>query len=189
MLFSVNERERPTDLLRIGRQPVAWDDDERTVAEGLKRGLTVEERPPIHADSETNQKVVREAMLRSKAVLAFSNLVSPAAYTHPTRDYLTGRWMDALAAGCVVAGKAPTSASYTLWPGATVEIDPHDMRSGMVQVKDLVAGWRGVDALQQHRQARRIIDWRHRLALLCDELGLQRPLTLQHEIASLGEEV
>jgi hypothetical protein len=49
------------------------------------------------------------ALARAKFVLAFSNRVHQAGYTHPEREYLTARWVDSLAHGAVIAGIAPQS--------------------------------------------------------------------------------
>ena len=44
---------------------------------------------------------------RPSSSSAFSNAVSPAPYTHPSREYLTGRWTDSLASGATTAGITP----------------------------------------------------------------------------------
>lgn len=121
-LYPGAAQHRGIDVLRLGRQPEAWADDDATALEAHRQGLRFAGRPPTSDDPGQNQRNVREALMGAKLVLAFSNLVSPAPYTHPTRDYLTGRWMDALAAGCLVAGTAPAAATSTLWDGATLEI-------------------------------------------------------------------
>src|SRR5690606_2233875 len=72
--------DRPVDLLRVGRQPGPWDNDELTRSRAAAVGLRMEGRPPMAADSHINQARVRTALLSAKFVLAFSNLVSPADY-------------------------------------------------------------------------------------------------------------
>ena len=85
--------ERPVDLLRVGRQPAAWDDDRRTEEAASAVGLTFEGRPAMDPDPEVNQQNVRSALLRSKFVLAFSNLVSPAGI-HASDEGLRHRALD-----------------------------------------------------------------------------------------------
>lgn len=178
--------DRTIDLVRIGRQPPAWDDDDRTRALAESRGLVVEGRPPFHPDPARNQDEVRSALRRSKFVLAFSNLVSPAPYTHPTREYLTGRWTDALGAGATVAGLAPASASATLWPGATVDLDPHDLEHGLDQLRDAVRAWTPDTARVQSAQARARLDWRWRIRDIAAVLGRTDLDTLHEEIGMLA---
>lgn len=171
LAFPPVDTTKPVDLLRLGRQPSAWADDSLTAQEAAQRGLTFGGRPPASVDALTNQQNVRTALLESKIVLAFSNRVSPAAYTHPTREYLTGRWMDALAAGCLVAGVAPRSAAQLLWDGATMDISPHSRADAWPVLVEAAAGWSIEAATRQQELARRTVDWRHRLRRLVDIMG------------------
>lgn len=176
---------RPVDLVRVGRQPEAWQDDDRTRDAAERLGLTFEGRPPFDTDSSVNQANLRAALQRSKFVLAFSNAVSPSSYTHPTREYLTGRWTDALAAGTAIAGVAPASASYTLWPGATVEIDPMNLARGLEQVKSAVAAWTEETPPALQSQAQATLDWRLRLRDIAAVLSDDPLPVLEQELAML----
>lgn len=177
---------RPVDLLRLGRQPAAWDDDAATATDATHHGLVFRGRPPMSADPAMNQEAVRVALLDSKLVLAFSNLVSPAAYTHPTRDYLTGRWMDALAAGCTVVGAAPASASVLLWDGATVEIDPTSRDASWATLREAVAKQTPERARMTQQRARQLLDWRWRLRDLSQHMGWPMPPRLAEELIAVS---
>lgn len=181
--------ERPVDLLRIGRQPAAWDDDERTHSAAAELELTFEGRPPLHSDPQVNQAAVRSALGRAKFVLAFSNLASPADYTHPTREYITGRWTDALGAGTAVAGISPASAEYTLWPGATFEIDPSDLSKGLAQIREAVDAWTPRSVTGHRAKARKHLDWRHRLVDIAAALSLENLDQLEAELRQLDEDL
>lgn len=186
LAFPLQDGPRPTDLLRVGRQPPAWQDDERTAALASARGLRFEGRPPLHPeDPAGSYRHLRAALLRTRSVLAFSNLVSPASYTHPTRDYLTGRWTDALAAGAVVVGAAPAGAADALWASATAEISPTDPRSGLEQVARLSEQWTPQTARAHQLMARRHLDWRHRLRRLCEVMEIPEPPLLARELRLL----
>ncbi len=173
------------DLLRLGRQPAAWDDDAETAEDAARHGLTFRGRPPAFADPMENQRAVRAALVEAKAVLAFSNRVSPAPYTHPTREYLTGRWMDALAAGCLVAGAAPETAELLLWPGATVEISSRSRDDAWPVLVEAARGWTAATAAAQQRRARQTVDWRHRLRRLVEVMGWPESPQLSAEIRRL----
>lgn len=177
--------ERPVDLLRIGRQPAAWDDDRRTAEAAAAVGLTFEGRPAMDPDPAVNQQNVRSTLLRSKFVLAFSNLVSPADYTHPTRDYVTGRWTDALGAGAIVAGVAPRAADRTLGPASTIEIDPSDLSRGIAQIREAVERWSPSIPEQTHAHARSTLDWRWRIHEIALALDLAPSTQFQSELALL----
>lgn len=186
VLDVVREQGRPTDLQRIGRQPDAWRDDSVTETCAMNHGLRFGGRPKLFEGWLANHRSVSQAMLRSKAVLAFNNLVDPAPYTHPTRDYVTGRWVDALAAGCTVVGAAPKSSSELLWPGATVEIDPHDLVAGMARVRDFVEAWTPEVSFKQHQRARSRLDWRHRISYVSTVMGWPRTESLEKELEALA---
>lgn len=177
---------RPTDLLRMGRQPQAWDDDDSNREAAAALGITMQGRPPMGATGEANQRIVRNALAQSKYVLAFHNLVSPAEYTHPTRSYVTGRWTDALAAGATLVGAAPENAPDILWDGATVEISPIDRADALLRVRELVDAWTPEQALSQNRKARRALDWRWRLQELVEVLGWERTPALDRELGLLS---
>ena len=158
LAVAADDGPRPVDLLRLGRQPEAWDDDARTAREAQDHGLVFRGRPPSSPDPLQNQEAVRAALAQARLVLAFSNLVSPAPYTHPTRDYLTGRWTDALAAGCRVAGVAPRSAATLLWPEATLEVSPDSRADAWPVLAEAAAAWTPERAAEQRRRARRELD-------------------------------
>ena len=168
---------RPVDVQRIGRQPPGWDDD-ADVAERLGRtGLSYGPRPPFVADVDGNQSAVMAAMAAAKLTLSFTNRVSPAAYTHPTREYLTGRWVDAVASGATVAGVAPRCAATErlLWDGATLDLGGTDLADGVRALAEGVGSWTPAQARRNHRMALERVDWRWRFAELVEMLHLEAP--------------
>lgn len=167
--------DRPIDLQRVGRQPPGWEDDDETRRLCAKAGLRFEGRFPMHDDPVANQASLMERLSRAKFTLSFSNAVSPASYTHPTREYLTGRWTDALASGAVVAGIAPACAATAelLWPAATLELATVDRADGVQQIVDAVSAWKPQTARDNHRKALERLDWRWRFGELAAALGLE----------------
>ncbi|WP_310528844.1 hypothetical protein [Nocardioides sp.] len=178
--------ERPVDLLRVGRQPEAWDDNGSTALAAERLGLRFSAGPPIDPDPARNQEALLAAMRSSKLTLSFTNLVSPATYTHPTRDYVTGRWTDALASGAAVAGVAPTCEAGTrmLWEDGLVRLPDTDRDGGLDVIAHAVRSWSPEKSDAIHLEALRTLDWRHRFRELAACVDLQSA-KLEDEIARL----
>jgi hypothetical protein len=167
--------DRPVDLQRLGRQPAGWEDDEATRRACEAAGLRYEGRPPMHDDPTANQTALMRGLAQAKFVLAFSNKVSPASYTHPTREYLTGRWTDSLASGAALAGIAPRCGAVEelLWEGATLELPTTDRDQGIELIAAAVRGWDPDAARDNHRRALERLDWRWRFKAVADALDLR----------------
>jgi len=169
-----NATHRPVDLQRFGRMPDTWDDDEASGAACAITGLRFEGRPPFLSDARANQREVMAQFARAKFTLSFTNRVSPADYTHPTREYLTGRWTDALASGATVAGVPPDcgSARELLWPEATLDFGTVDRAKGISRVLKAVAEWRPEVARLNHLRALERLDWRWRFREVATTMGV-----------------
>ncbi|SFA83224.1 hypothetical protein SAMN05192575_101675 [Nocardioides alpinus] len=167
-------RERPLDLLRVGRQPPEWEDNKVTAAAASRLGLTFSGGPPLDPDPRLNQAALTTAMRSTKLTLSFTNLVSPAVYTHPTRDYVTGRWTDALGSGAAVAGIAPRceAGQRLLFDEGLVLLPDTTLDAGLTAVAEAVAAWTPARADAIHLRALRTLDWRLRFAELAASVGL-----------------
>ncbi len=180
--------DRAWDLTRIGRQPGRWDDDADTARQAASQGLRFHARPAVARDPWQNQRALAELYGQSRFVLAFSNLKNPSHYTHPTRQYLTGRWVDALGGGAVVAGCAPTGPAIDslLWPGATLELGSLDKEPGLATIARAREAWTADTPRRNHALALRRLDWRWRFRTLATTLGERSP-RLDQECALIEE--
>lgn len=183
--------ERPLDILRLGRQPHEWGDDLSNSAAARSLNLSYQGRIP--GDTLTaleNQKLVMRLYGSAKYLIAFSNSVNPGDQTHPTRQYLTGRWVDALAGGAVVAGIAPksTDADSLLWEGATLDLGTVRRQQGLSIIADAVRSWTPSAAVRNHSMALKNLDWRWRLSAIADTLSAETP-TLRGEMARLSARI
>ena len=178
--------DRPVDLLRVGRQPDAWDDNDVVARAAAKQGLAFDAGPPLDPDPRRNQASLLEAMRGAKMTLSFTNLVSPAVYTHPTRDYVTGRWTDALASGASVAGIPPRceAGPRMLWEDGLVRLPGTDLDAGLEVIAAAAGAWQPQDAAANHLHALRTLDWRLRFKVLTDSIDLAAP-RLDDELARL----
>jgi hypothetical protein len=188
-------KERPVDILRVGRQPEAWDDDFRSASACAGMGLLFAGRPPFFSndlgDPSSGHRALCTRYAQAKYVLAHSNLAAPAKYTHPTKEYITGRWTDALAAGAIVAGVQPfgdISTEDLLWPGATLAFDRVDLKHNLIALQNAVALWTPSDAIRNFSKALIHLDWRWRLETLAKALGLECPV-LESDLVRLKEKI
>lgn len=182
--------ERSVDILRVGRQPSEWDDDAVTCTAARAKGLSFHGRPEFLSGSIENQRMLMRRYGDSKFLLAFSNAVHSAPYTHPTRAYLTGRWTDGLAAGAVIAGIAPKSptADRLLWPGATLNLSSVRREDGLAILAEAVAFWRPEQAAANYYMALQNLDWRWRFAAIAAALG-ESPSRLFTELDQVKREI
>jgi hypothetical protein len=181
---------RPYDLLRFGRQPAPWEDDEATVRACRARGLEFGGRPPTFDDATENERALMETLARSKFTLSFSNRVSPSVQTHPTREYITARWVDALAAGATVAGISPScrAVESLLWPEALLDLGSTDREAGLAVLTQAVRSWTPERARLNHQRSLERLDWRWSLQAIADALGVtSRPL--QADLERLREAI
>lgn len=178
---------REYDVTRVGRQPPEWNDDLTVLNHAKTFGIKYRGRPA--GDGLTNldnYRCLMKAYGNSKYVIAFSNTVNQEAYTHPSREYLTGRWVDALASGAIVAGITPRcrSTDELLWPGATLDLGSTHRIEGLRILAAAVNDWRPTIAARNFKLALERLDWRWRFRLIVDSIGLN-PVPLATELELL----
>lgn len=183
-----HDTERPWDIFRLGRQPPEWDNDLTNQSAAVAHGLVYQGRLPGHNLSGLdNQKTVMAGYGRAKYLLAFSNAVNPGPQTHPTREYLTGRWVDALACGATVAGIAPrcADAESLLWEGATLDLATVQRQKGIDIIARAVEMWEPTSVLRNHIMALKNLDWRLRLRTIAEKMSMDAPV-LRTELERLS---
>jgi hypothetical protein len=182
---------RDWDLMRVGRQPPEWEDDLDAALAAESLGIRFRGRPDSSGlNALQNQKLMMNAYGTSKFILAFSNAVNRDPNNHPTREYLTGRWVDALGCGSIVAGIAPRGANSDglLWPGATLELGSVRRSEGLQAVAAALRQWSPDMAAANYRMALRRLDWRWRFKTLADVCAI-RSEPLARELQLLEERI
>ncbi len=182
------EPKRHIDLLRFGRQPETWDNDQSSEIRCRSLGLAFQGRPPVLSDATESHSSLMRCLGQAKLTLAFSNRVSPSGATHPHREYITGRWTDALSAGAVVAGIPPKSESIRqlIWPDALLNLDTVEQREGLEMIADAVDHWVPETAERNYLRSLERLDWRWRFKKIAEVLNLDSP-RLDEELAGLKE--
>lgn len=182
---------RSVDLFRIGRQPPPWTDDAATAAACAARQIRFAGRPPGSHNATENQRIVTNAFADAKFSLSFSNSVSPSVQTHPIREYITGRWTDALASGTTVAGVPPRCPSIEklMWPGALLDLGTTALDKGLDVIAEALAAWTPAHAERNHMRSLEKLDWRLRLEVIAQSFGGPVPPRLQAELVDLRSRV
>jgi hypothetical protein len=166
--------QRHWDLMRVGRQPPEWEDDLEAAFAAESLGIRYRGRPDSTGLGPLqNQKLMMKAYGATKFTLAFSNAVNRDPNNHPTREYLTGRWLDALGCGSIVAGVAPRgrNSDGLLWVGATLELGGVRRSEGLRVVAAALKEWTPDIAASNHAMALRRLDWRWRFKTLAEVCG------------------
>lgn len=177
--------DRTIDVLRLGRQPRVWADDASNREYFAGRGITYAGRFPMLDDAEENHRMVFERLATSKIALASSSSASPADYTHDSREYITARWCDAMAAGTLVAGVLPECQAAQLLPAqGLIRMPVGSRREGLPVLRRALAEWNPSTARAIRESAVLTLDWRHRFATITRSLGL-RSIKLERELAQL----
>jgi hypothetical protein len=182
---------REWDLMRVGRQPSEWEDDLDAALAAESLGIRYRGRPDSSGlNALQNQKLMMNAYGDSKFILAFSNAVNRDPNNHPTREYLTGRWVDAVGCGSIVAGIAPRGRNTDglLWAGATLELGSVRRSEGLQIVAAALRQWTPDMAATNYLMSLRQLDWRWRFKALADLCGI-RSAPLGRELQLLEERI
>lgn len=185
-LGSPGDPTRIIDVMRFGRQPLSWDDDAISSARCDRVGLRFAGRPEGDDQRASYLQLLSTHLVQAKAVLAHSNLADPSHYTHPTREYITARWVDAFACGCQVAGQPPASDPLyaQIDPGALLPIDPTAPDGGLEALQSGLADWTAARAARIHAMALATFDWRWRFRILANRMERRVP-DLDADIAEI----
>jgi len=181
---------RRFDLLRFGRQPKEWVDDQDNEVACQASGINFCGRPPSFNDATDNERGLMGMLSETKFALAFSNRVSPEGHTHPGREYVTGRWTDALASGATVAGIPPRSESVRalLWPEALLDLGTVDRGKGLTVIASAAREWTPECARLNYTRSLESLDWRWRFKTLSGALEIHSS-TLDAELARLRKAI
>jgi hypothetical protein len=182
--------ERVCDLTRIGRQPPEWENDSVTQKLCLENNIQFQGRIKSFDSARKNQEVLMGLYRQTKFLLAFSNSINPTKYTHPSREYLTARWTDALACGAVVVGVPPKEPSINrlLWSDATLDLGSVRIEDGLEVISEAVRTWSAEQAERNYQESLKRLDWRWRFATIAD-FANESPQRLNDELQLLQQRI
>jgi hypothetical protein len=161
---------RPVDIQRLGRQPEEWDDDIRSMARLKAEGLRFAGRP----DAGSYESLLSDHLQQARCVMAHSNLAHAVSYTHPSKEYMTARWTDAFACGCIVAGVQPRSDPLfaSVDPEAVAEIGPDAGPDSLSALRSAAERWTPELGRRIHEMALGRFDWRWRLRRIAERMEI-----------------
>jgi len=127
---------------------------------------------------------------RSKMSLAFHLMVEPEEVRPRAADFVTSRWFESLAAGCIILGRRPPggmAAEMFDWPNALVDLPDRPS-----EATDFVKSLACDESFLQKARIRNVAemcrrhDWRYRILDIYNHFDLSLPEKLKAEIAALG---
>lgn len=167
--------KRQWDLVRLGRQPQDWDNDQDVTESLAAHGLSYHGRPPrTPAEENGYAALLSQYLSHAKFVLAHSNLADGSGYTHSSREYMTARWTDSFACGAAVMGVQPRTDPLfnQILPEGVVDLETIDRSAAMARIRSEIAAWTPERASIIRKMALQQFDWRWRLKDLAREMKL-----------------
>lgn len=190
--WACSEDQRSIDLIGFGRQPPSYHRAFQARFH-TKESSILYLHSPIGTTSGGDVWIERPMLLkllqRSKISLAFHLGVEPSLDRPWDAGFVTSRWFESLASGCIVVGKKPPGAMAEEmfdWENATIEL-PDDPTGAI----DLIAKIVSDDAFQHRVRQRNVAemlrrhDWRYRMRQIYQQFELDLPSQLASELAEL----
>lgn len=179
---------KENDVVRAGRQPDAWSNNDINVKYFSEISLSYVGNPKSSGGKYNSEKTLEKVLESSKFFLAFNNLVSPANYTHPIKTYLTSRWVKGISYGALMLGAVPVSATAKkLIPDwGHVEISPTAQDDARATILRAYKEWDSSIPIKLHAHACRNLDWRYRFAQIFSDIGFKSE-ALEHDLKLLKQ--
>ncbi len=186
------DRPRSIDLMGFGRMPPKYH-------EAFKRRFHSPTSPYLYLHSPIGHQtgsviweersMLLKTLQRTRFSLAFHMLCNPEI-NRPKSMMVTSRWLESLAAGCIVVGKRPISAmadEMLSWPDSTIEL-PDDPATAVDALEELLQTDEAKfeeNRRTNMRNTMRYHDLRSRIADLLDAFGIDRPQALSNDLEEL----
>jgi hypothetical protein len=192
--YGNGELDRPIDLMGYGRQHVAHSKAFADTYNDPKSDRFYYHTDHMQISSildfDRYRRFFWKTLCRSRVALAYDPLaVNPAG--HFPCSFVSLRWFESVAAGCLVVGRRPTCPEMDelfFWEDSTLEI-PEGTDDALAFIEELLADKPRTEAAHRRNYAHSLAhhDWRYRVASMLDQLKLPYPDRLQRELDSLRE--
>jgi hypothetical protein len=183
---------RSIDLIGFGRQPSSYHRAFQNAFHTHRSGLLYLHSPigAFTGDAVWRERPMMLKLLQqSKISLAFHLLVEPEAKRPRSTNFVTSRWFESLATGCIVAGKRPPGTmaeELFCWPDALVEL-PDSPADAVSMIHELVSDSHFIEKTRQRNVVEmcKRHDWRYRINEIYQHFNLPPPPLLSHELSLL----
>jgi hypothetical protein len=191
--WATADADRSIDVIGFGRQPESYHRRFQS-AFHTSSSKVLYLHSPIGArmgdDVYTERPMMLKLLQRAKISLAFHLLVEPVGQRPRAAGFVTSRWLESLATGCVVVGKrppGPMAEDMFPWPDGLIELpdDPSravDFVASLLSDREFIAATRSRNVAEMHRRH----DWRYRIRDIYEQLGLPLPERLKLELHALA---
>ena len=183
---------RCIDIIGFGRQPQSYHHEFQRAFHNRHSQL-IYLHSPIGATTGpavwTERPMLLKLLQRSKISLAFHLLVEAQDNRPRAATFVTTRWLESLAAGCVVVGKKPIgqmAVEMFCWPDSSIDL-PDNPLDAVEMIKDLLSDtdFLGRMRAQNVSQMCERHDWRYRIRDIYEHFGMQLPSLLKTELLEL----
>jgi hypothetical protein len=186
------EPNRSVDLIGFGRQPESYHRRFQAAFHASDSSVLYLHSPigtPRGADVYTERPMMLKLLQRSKISLAFHLLVEPVGQRPRAATFVTSRWLESLAAGCLVVGKRPQGAmaqEMFPWPDALIDL-PNEPSRAVEFITSLLAKPHFISETRSRNVAEmcRRHDWRYRIRDIYQKLEMPLPENLKNELQVL----
>ncbi|MHB8885753.1 MAG: glycosyltransferase [Methylovirgula sp.] len=191
--WSCASHNRSIDLIGFGRQPPSYHRAFQAEFHREKSKLLYLHSPIGTAwgpDVWIERPMLLKLLQRSKISLAF-HLGIEAQHDRPRNPgFVTSRWFESLASGCIVAGKRPPgimAQEMFDWDNSTIEL-PDDPIAAVEIISNIVGDCNFQEKARERNVAemRRRHDWRYRIREIYRQFELDLPSLLVSELAELN---
>jgi hypothetical protein len=184
--------DRAIDVIGFGRQPSSYHlEFQRAFHTSASSVLYL--HSPIGAsggpDVWTERSMMLKLLQRSKISLAFHLLVEAQGSRPRAESFVTSRWLESLATGCVVVGKRPLgkmAVDMLGWANSSLEL-PDSPAESVEVIKNLTTDPEFLSRvrIQNVIQMSERHDWRYRIRDVYEHFDMQIPHRLKAELLEL----
>jgi hypothetical protein len=194
--WACSDANRSIELIGFGRQPPSYH-------EVFQRAFHTYQSPLLYLHSPigtlTGEAVWRERPMmlkllqRSKISLAFHLMIEPTTVRPRSPGFVTSRWFESLASGCIVVGKRPPGAmaeELFCWPDALIEL-PDSPADAVSMIHEIVSDSPFLEKVRQRNviEMCKRHDWRYRLNEIYQHFNLPPPPLLNRELSLLKSKI
>jgi hypothetical protein len=186
------DQARSIDLIGFGRQPPSYHHE-------FQRAFHRQQSPILYLHSPigtiagatvwNERPMMLKLLQRSKLSLAFHLAVEPQGIRPREASFVTSRWLESLACGCVIVGRRPPgdyAEEMFCWPDALIDL-PNSPAEASAMILALASDANFLQTTRARNVAEmsRRHDWRYRMREIYRYFNLKLPLPLIQELASL----